>query len=63
MQFHFLAEQFLREMVVAVFIVEMPQPQLITLFRALVAADTIGKTSLLHVIDAITQRLINHLKN
>jgi hypothetical protein len=30
MQFHFLAEQFLREMVVAVFIVEMLQPQLIT---------------------------------
>jgi hypothetical protein len=30
MQFHFLAEQFLRAMVVVVFIVEMPQPRLIT---------------------------------
>jgi hypothetical protein len=29
MRFHFLDEQFLRAMVVAVFIVEMPQPQLI----------------------------------
>jgi hypothetical protein len=50
-------------MVVVVFIAEMPLPQLITSFRALAAVATIGKTLLPLAIVAITQRLINRLKN
>jgi hypothetical protein len=63
MQFHFPAVQYSHAMVDVVFIARLQQLQLITLFRALVAADTIGKMWLLLAIVAIMQRLINHLRN